>query len=354
MENSQEIKLSFVVPIYNVKPYLKKCVDSLSHQNYDDYEIILVDDGSTDGSGELADQLTEEFNSCRCGCRSRTFHQANRGLSGARNAGVELAQGEYICFVDSDDYWEENVLGGLMAQIERGNLDVLRFRWQNVRVRREGDEAMGDKAKGYEIFQPYKEENFADFSSETLSGVDYLNQRMGIQCYAWSFILRTSLVKGNEANWREGDEAMGERFTEGILFEDTDWTPRMLVKAQRVAGTETMVYNYLWRENGITLAKNPEKIRKEVEDKIALIGRLNEWGETDWYKVMISALVVSVVNILGDKLYDDRDNYIAALCANGGFPLTMHGLNMKTKRKARIINISPRLAIWLLHIKNKN
>jgi len=315
------MKLSFVVPIYGVEPYLRKCVDSLLNQDYDNYEIILVDDGGKDGCPAICDEYASKHNNIH------VIHRQNGGLSAARNSGIDAAKGEYICFVDSDDYWEPNVLKCLMEQIDRDNLDVLRFRWQNVR-------------ETGEAFKPYKEENFADFSSLPLTGIDYLNQRMGIQCYAWSFILRRELCDF-------------ERFTEGILFEDTDWTPRMLVHAKRVAGAEAIVYNYLWRENGITLTKSPDKLKREVENKIALSGRLKQWGNTDWYKGMISALIVSVISILSEGLYSERKLYLHTIKEQQVFPLSMAGLNKKTRRKAKLININPSFAVWVLHIKNR-
>ena len=132
------IKLSFIVPVYNVAPYLRKCVDSLLAQDYDDYEIILVDDGSTDDSPQICDEYARMSQESRVKSQElpciRVIHQVNAGLSAARNTGIKDAKGEYICFVDSDDYWEENVLGSLMEQVERDDLDVLRFDYQNVRI----------------------------------------------------------------------------------------------------------------------------------------------------------------------------------------------------------------------------
>ena len=144
------MKLSIIVPIYNVERYLRKCVDSLLAQDYEDYEIILVDDGSTDDSGAICDEYAASSLSA-AGTSSfseadhsiipiRVIHQPNAGLSAARNAGIKCANGEYLCFVDSDDYWEPNVLGGLMEQVEREKLDVLRFDYQNVRLLAENDE----------------------------------------------------------------------------------------------------------------------------------------------------------------------------------------------------------------------
>ena len=135
------IKLSFIVPIYNVEPYLRKCVDSLLAQDYSDYEIILVDDGSPDGCPKICDEYAAAHKNVR------VVHRPNGGLSAARNSGIEVAKGEYICFVDSDDYWEPNVIGRLMEQIERDDLDVLRFKDQNVNEK-------------CEVFNPYESEPF--------------------------------------------------------------------------------------------------------------------------------------------------------------------------------------------------
>ena len=117
------MKLSIIVPVYNVEAFLSKCVDSLLAQDLpkEDYEVILVDDGSTDGSGALCDTLAAEHGNIR------VIHQQNHGLSGARNAGIPAASGDYILFVDSDDYLCPDVLGTLVGLMESKELDILRF-----------------------------------------------------------------------------------------------------------------------------------------------------------------------------------------------------------------------------------
>ena len=96
--------ISIVVPIYNVKDYLEECVESIKNQTYEDYELILVDDGSTDGCGEIVDRLADSDE------RIIAIHKANGGLSDARNAGIKIAKGEYITFIDSDDGIEVDYL----------------------------------------------------------------------------------------------------------------------------------------------------------------------------------------------------------------------------------------------------
>lgn len=99
--------ISVIVPVYNVKNYLKKCVDSILSQTYSVLQVILVDDGSTDGSGELCDLLA------KCDKRIQVVHKSNGGLSDARNAGIEIAEGKYFSFIDSDDYIEPDMVESL-------------------------------------------------------------------------------------------------------------------------------------------------------------------------------------------------------------------------------------------------
>lgn len=319
------IKLSFIVPIYNVEPYLRKCVDSLLAQDYFDYEIILIDDGSPDGCPKICDEYAAAHENIRA------VHRENGGLSAARNSGIKVAKGEYICFLDSDDYWEPNVLSGLMAQIERDKLDVLRFKYQNVNER-------------YEVYNPYKSDPYKgnDYSEVPTDGVSFLNSRFGTACYAVMFILRRELLKDC-------------LFTEGIYFEDTDWTPRMLSKANRIASTDTIVYNYLIRQGSITQAIDNSKKKKVLDDKIRLIATMQQQAinlrksgrYNRWYRDMISDTVVSILGILGVQFYQERTTYLAQLQQMRVYPIVSKSL------KARVINISPSLFVKLIHYRYK-
>ncbi len=111
--------VSVIVPVYNVLPYLGQCVTSILDQSYPRLELILVDDGSTDGSGELCDNWGKRDS------RVRVIHQENRGLSGARNTGLDQACGEYVCFVDSDDYVHRDMLRTLMSKARAEDADIV-------------------------------------------------------------------------------------------------------------------------------------------------------------------------------------------------------------------------------------
>ena len=341
------VKLSIVVPIYNVEQYLRKCVDSLLAQDYNDYEIILVDDGSTDSCPAICDEYASKYHTSHIKhhtCTIRVIHQENGGLSAARNTGIKAARGTYLCFVDSDDYWEENVLGGLMAQVEREDLDVLRFNYQNVQlVKGEGGNGLTDE-RAYEVFQPYKRDHRLDndYSALPLDGLSFLNYRMSTACYAVMFIVRRELL--NDCV-----------FTEGIYFEDTDWTPRMLARAKRVASTDTIVYNYLIRAGSITKSVEQSKKRKVLDDKLRLIETLQKLskelqmqGQNNWwFGKMIADTVISIIGILGVQFYADKKSYLQRLQQLDVFPVQSNIL------KAKLINISPCMAIELLHLKNR-
>lgn len=360
------MKLSIVVPIYNVAPYLRKCVDSLLAQDYDDYEIILVDDGSPDSCPQICDEYVEKAKSGKLKAKSgadvpltsdiqhqtsgfiTVIHRENGGLSVARNSGIEVARGEYLMFVDSDDYLEPNVLGALMAQIERDNLDVLRYNYQNVNER-------------YEVFLPFKDaKRDVDYSGEIVDGETFLNERLGPSCYAWQFLLRRDLIySGQPSNIQHNTSDIAQRvlFTPSIYFEDTDWTPRMLLKAQRVASTDRIVYNYLWRQGSITLPNTPQKREKVLRDKISLLRgfqlQSKQVRNPIWYTWMTSFNTMTILNMLSVMPSSERNIYIQELKSLGVFPLYTKKEKGLKRLKIQIANVSPALYCALMKLRNK-
>ncbi len=327
------MKLSIIVPVYNVADYLPKCLDSLLAQDLlqNDYEIIVVNDGSTDNSGDIAQQYADKY------ANITLINQSNQGLSGARNTGIKHANGEYIQFVDSDDYLEENVLGGLMKQVVKDNLDVLRFKYQNVRINNE--------SKEYEIFKPYKSDSFLfdDYSSSATDGTSFLNERFGTACYAVMFIIRKTIL----------DNCI---FKHGIYFEDTEWTPRMILNSKRIASTNTVVYNYLIREGSITKAVNKKKQRKVLEDKILLIQSMKQQycqnTKSMWYLSMIARTVLSTLGYIASNFYGEHNTYLRKIKELKVYPLAYYQTTKSVKRKLQLINFCPNLYCWVMHIKN--
>lgn len=323
------LRLSIIAPVYNVSTYITKCLDSLLSQDLesDEYEIIVVNDGSTDNSGDIAKQYADKYSNIIL------IEQENQGLSDARNTGIRLAKGKYIQFVDSDDYIERNVLKTLVDKMDADNLDILRFNYQNVNER-------------YEVYDPYKEHKpFVDYRDEFCDGLTFLTERLGYACYAVQFMIKSELLKRDE-----------NLFKVGIYFEDTEWTPRILTQAKRVTSTGLMVYNYLLRQGSITNSVSIEKKRKVLEDKFLLIGALKDQmadkSDKRWYEGMISATVVSMLGFVVNNFYNERKKYIKRIDGLQIFPLSTYHLSKSILRKIKMINISPNLFCWLLHIKN--
>lgn len=321
------LKLSIIVPIYKVEQYLGKCVDSLLQQDLppEEYEIILVDDGSPDQCGTICEDYAARF------ANVKVVHRANGGLSATRNSGIEVAQGRYIQFVDSDDYLEHDVLGKLIRKMEADNLDVLRFNYQNVNEK-------------YEAFEPDKiSKSFVDYRDEVCDGQTFLTERLGFGCYAWQFVIRKELLEGC-------------LFKIGIYFEDTEWTPRVLLKAKKVTSTDLLVYNYLMRQGSITQSVDELKKRKVLGDKLLLIdsmqGQMKKVNDKRWFEGMISQTAISIIGYVCENYYENRREYLRQLKARRIYPLSYYHCTTLAARKIRIANLSPRLLCWLLHLKN--
>ena len=322
------MRLSVIVPVYNVEQYLRKCVDSLLDQDLssEEYEIILVDDGSPDHCGQICDEYAARHT------HIKVIHRENGGLSAARNSGMEVAVGQYVQFVDSDDYLEPKVLKALVEKMEAECLDVLRFNYQNVNER-------------YEVFEPNKVSRpFMDYRDEVCDGLTFLTERLGFGCYAWQFMIRREMLEDC-------------KFKEGIYFEDTEWTPRLLSKAKCVNSTETKAYNYLMREGSITKSVDEKKKKKVLDDKLSLIDSMKQQmeGLSDkrWFEGIIAQTALSVIGYVCDNYYDQRRECLGMLKSKKVFPLSDFHATALARRKIRMANLSPLLLCAFMHLKNK-
>jgi glycosyltransferase involved in cell wall biosynthesis len=313
--------LSVIVPVYNVERYLEKCLKSILSQDIrpDFYEIILVDDGSTDNSGRICDTFASN------GSNISVIHQANQGLSVARNVGLSAACGKYVLFVDSDDFLQQNVFGVLVDAIEEANLDILRFKYTRIK---EGDQPSSVVSRS--------------LTKGVFKGHDFLVHRFGNECYACQFMIRKELLTTN-----------GLYFRPGIIFEDTEWTPRVLEKAQRVSEIDLLVYYYLVREGSITQG-NAEKV---INGQMTLIGLLKDQAgkmeDKQWHEGMIAHTVVSIFTTLGTSLYPQRKRYLSEIKKMNVLPLTSYNASKRARRKIEIINRFPGLACLLIKLFHK-
>lgn len=324
--------LSFIIPLYNSAQWLQKCLYSVLDQDIpeDEIEIICVNDGSLDNSADLAREIAKEH-PCII-----VIDQVNQGPSGARNTGMSHATGKYLCFVDPDDFVEPNVYGGLIKQMEDEQLDMLRFDYQVVN-------------EHYEVIPKRAFELKFDYTPQLMSGTDFLTNRLDIACNIWRYVYRTEIITKNNIWCYTGD-----------YYDDTPWLPLVLMKAERMNICDTVVYDYLERSDSLVNAKSPRATQRKIDGGLMLLDILTEQlkmiddaGVRSWYDRMIAHSVVSLMTLIGVYHYDKSSDYLERLNKLQIFPIfNPHGSNMQSM-KVRLLNLSPKLFLWLLHIKNK-
>lgn len=212
--------VSIVVPVYNVEAYVGKCLRSLQAQTLNDWEAIVVDDGSTDGSSSICREL------CAGDSRFKYIRKANGGLSSARNAALEVAQGDYIGFVDSDDWVEPDMFEKLHKVAADTEADVVISGWVEEREDEGGGAAHVRRSFGA-----------AQFSCH--DALWLLLQDKEIKSYVWNKLIRR-------------DVAAGIRFDEGRIFEDTLTTYKWFLRAKKIVRIGDCLYHYRIRNGGIS------------------------------------------------------------------------------------------------------
>ena len=222
--------ISVIVPIYKVEKYLPRCVDSIINQTFADIEIILVNDGSPDRCGQICDNYALHEN------RIKVIHKENGGLSEARNVGIKLAKGEYITFVDSDDYIASNMLEHLMSRLKQYNADIVQCGFLKVYE----DEAKSIKNTGSE------EECGTDI---VLTGIEALEDYFATESYvaemACAKLYKISLFKET-----------GITYPVGRIHEDTFTTYKMFCYSKIVVFSTKRLYYHLQRDDSIMGQKN--------------------------------------------------------------------------------------------------
>lgn len=218
----REKLISVIVPVYNVEEYLPRCVDSILAQTYKHLEVILVDDGAKDSSGAICDEYAAKDP------RIKVIHKENGGLSSARNAGIEASSGEYLAFVDSDDWIEADAYGHMLDRMEKYDAKLVCAGRYDVNGR------TGERTLG---LCPKKEESI---TAEEMVGRIFLWD--GCDSSACDKLYHRSLFETF-------------RYPEGKVCEDVPITYRIVLKAQRVVLCDKPIYNYYHRPGSISTQK---------------------------------------------------------------------------------------------------
>lgn len=231
------MKVSVVIPVYNVKPYLERCLRSVLRQTHKDLEIIMVDDGSTDGSGELAESL-KSLSPC-----IQVVHQENQGLSGARNTGLRHASGDYVVFLDSDDEWL--LPDGLEKLLKNATEDLILF-------------------KPVDIWEDGRREVAKDYDVDALSALPdaqavfkHLVYTSQYRMSAWALLVRRELLIQHDLF-----------FLLGYISEDVPWSLRLWQVARTVRANDLRFYGYYHRKGSITGGSTPSLRAFHCYDKI--------------------------------------------------------------------------------------
>ncbi|MBQ7101471.1 MAG: glycosyltransferase family 2 protein [Clostridia bacterium] len=258
MENQPLV--SVIIPVYNVEEYLHECVDSVLAQTYTNYEIILIDDGSTDSSGKICDEYAEKDK------RICVVHQENSGPSKTRNVGLENAGGKYICFVDSDDYIEFDALELLINTAESEKADLVFFDAHSF------SDNGAQTEQGYVVEGTYKSKSGYELLTELHNNKDY-------HCAIYLLFINKRLIDENKIAFLES----------AYCSEDMLFTYQIYCYAKKAAQCKNTLYHRRYRSGSIVTSGKSERhfrscrdVYEEIRDFSQRIGNAGEYMATEY------------------------------------------------------------------------
>ena len=237
------MKISVIVPVYNVENYLEKCLNSLVNQTLEEIEILVINDGSTDGSQKIIDDFQRKFPQ-----KIKAFSKENGGLSDARNFGIDRASGNFLAFVDSDDYVSENMLEEMYDLAKKNQAELVICNIQKV-------DENGNVIQKLTQIPNMPEKIDLDKNFSVFSDISY---------FACNKIFKRELFDG-------------KRFQKGMHFEDIELIPQVLLRCKTLAKTDVFYYQYLERTNsiskshterGLDILKAVENVEKVFKNSI--------------------------------------------------------------------------------------
>lgn len=277
--------ISVIVPIYKVEKYLEECVDSILGQTYTALEVLLVDDGSPDCCGEIADRYAADDS------RVKVIHQDNQGLSEARNSGLRAASGGWIVFVDADDVIHKDMIRILYDAAVSTESDLA---WCAIREFPEND---------FPVSEAEKEEVSVDITLLTRQEAEKQLYTMSgnQQCLvAWNKLYRRSLF------WEEGEPIV---YPKGKIYEDGYTTYRLIYQAGQVAVVPRKLYYYRQRTGSIMKKNSYQVYEPALDAGLLRMAFYEKYGEKELYKMELNLTIYSVIRFYAAiKIRQERKN----------------------------------------------
>ena len=322
--------ISVILPVYNVENYLQYAMDSLKKQTYKNFEIILVNDGSTDNSGKLCDKYSEKYSNVK------VFHKENGGLSDARNFGVKKAKGEFITFLDPDDYLEAYSLELLAGIQEKYNCDIVSTR-----------------VKATELYNVYSNYSLMKRDFENVTHMDndvFLEEALYdtvATVSACGKLYRKSILE--------------IPFPKGKIYEDLYIISEHVGEANKIVHTPIQIYNYYRRQGSIVNSKFTSKqydffdainhnrtvIKNKYNDKKSLENAVNAKEVAGGVKICNTAYLTNLTNL------DDVNKINSILKKNKMSFLLNKRINIKFKIKYILFILSPKIFYGIKNILKK-
>ena len=265
------MKFSIVVPVYNVEKYINKALDSILNQTYNNFEVIIVNDGSTDNSQKIIDKYT------KLDKRFKSYKKVTGGLSSTRNFGIKYTTGDYLLFIDSDDYIEKDYLEQANKVIKKNKVDILKTNMVIVN-------------EEYKIVRKEKLLNKTGYVNfNDLTKLEFLDTACG-------YIYNLDFYKKNKFT-----------FAEGLYHEDFGLILEIIIKSKNIYYLDYYSYYYLIRENSIMTAK--DKIKKRAYDVIKHYNKLkNIIYSADITRKEKDAYMYYIENTAISKIYNFKNN----------------------------------------------
>lgn len=239
-------EFSIIVPVYNVEKEIKKCLDSIKNQTYGDFEVLCVDDCGKDSSMDIVREYAQKDNRFKI-----LTHEHNRGVSAARNTGLDNASGEYTMFVDSDDWLETNALEIIKNNFDKSKSEVIVFNIYNCYP--DGKKEINDTTN-------FKKAN----QTQVLLTENNLNTFIGV---VWNRAYKTSLINDNHI-----------RFPEGMIIEDSDFTFKISMHLKSVFLIDDVLYNYLRNREGSYTTE--DAVNNRIKDEITVISNCWKYAKS--------------------------------------------------------------------------